>query len=277
MPGILAGDEGIGKTTIALQISKEIIEENPHNSVLWFATEGTIADTFQKAMEMGLPQDGRFRFAEKPSGDFVFNFKYESERRLLDTLLETTEPKPLAVFIDSIRGMTEQSVNEEEVGNTMRKLNAIVCDKHKCTPIYLHHNNKKTEGSWRNRITGTGAILAAVRVALMILPQGKYIRRLVVAKSNLFAEMPELNVVKQGGALQIYDDGEPFDTETDKAEKFILELFKDRAEMAAKDIYQLGKIENITVKSLKEARYKIPGLVSIKKGNFWVWVLRGVK
>ena len=87
MPIVLAAREGVGKTTIALQMAKEILEKHAGKCVCWFSTEGTAADTFIKARALKLPDDGRFLIAQKSGGDFVFNFRIYQERQLMAELL----------------------------------------------------------------------------------------------------------------------------------------------------------------------------------------------
>ena len=272
MPMIINGREGLGKTTVCLQIAKEILDCHPGKSVIWFSTEGTVADTFVKATQHNLP-DGTFLIASKNGEDFLFNFKRYDERKLLDEFLARLEMPAAAVFIDSIRGMTSQSVNDEETGNTIRQLNSIVCDKHKAALIYLHHWNKKAGDSWLDRNTGSTAITAAVRLVLSVLPNSKFTRKLVVAKSNIAEEIPNLNVVKQGNDILFYDSGEGVgETISSKAERLLLDMFKNEDKILAKQVYLAGEKEGISSDVLKKVKLKM-NVVSKKLNDRWYWTL----
>jgi hypothetical protein len=272
MPVVLAAREGIGKTTIALQIAKEILEEHPNVFVYWFATEGTAADTYIKARALGLPEDGRFMIAQKANGDFVFNFRVYKERELMGELLRTAPGSVAAVFIDSIRGMSASNPNDEETGHTMRHINSIVCDRHKSALAYLHHFSKKKDCSWIDQCTGTTAIPAAVRLVLAILPNSKFSRKIVVAKSNIAEEIPELNVVKTGDEIEIYPVAEDVDeTDAARGEQMLLDLFKERGSILARDIYRAGEAQGVSEDVLKRVKGKL-GIKVKKLGDGWYWL-----
>jgi hypothetical protein len=270
MPVIINGREGLGKTTICLAIVKHILERFPDCVVLWLATEGTVADTFIKAIDLGLP-DGPFQIAAKGEDDFLFNFRSEQEQKLLDDLLTSSPKRVIAVFIDSVRGMTSQDPNSEEIGNTMRRLNSIVCDKHGAALVYLHHWNKKAGASWLDRNTGSTAITAAVRLVLSVLPNSKYSRKLVVSKSNMAEHIPAVNVVKQGEEIHFYDAEEDADdSQIDMSESFLLDMFKEHETLLARAIYRTGLEKGFSEDALKRAKSKLR-IQSFKSAEGWVW------
>ena len=270
MPIIINGREGLGKTTICLAIAKAILELFPGRVVFWFATEGTVADTFVKAIQHGLP-DGPFQIAAKAEDDFLFNFRNFNERKLLDELLTNSDRPVIAVFIDSVRGMTSQDPNSEEIGHTMRHLNSIVCDKHKAALIYLHHWNKKGGASWLDRNTGSTAITAAVRLVLSVLPNSKFSRKIVVSKCNIAEHIPAVNVIKQGDEIHFYDAEEEIDdTKLDLSETFLLDLFKTKKTVLAREIYRIGKDKGFSEDALKRAKAKLQ-IRSSKSPEGWTW------
>ena len=135
---MFAGREGTGKTTILLQAAKEVIETNPIGYVLWLSTEGTVVDTIHKALVIGLEDKGdRFQIARKRDKSFKFNLE-NRDLKELDYIL-TGLPGLLVVFIDSVRGMSKHSENDDILGKVMQSVNAIVCDKHKSALVYLDH------------------------------------------------------------------------------------------------------------------------------------------
>ena len=44
--------------------------------------------------------------------------------------------------IDSVRGMSRHSENDDILGKVMQSVNALVCDKHKSALVYLDHYKK---------------------------------------------------------------------------------------------------------------------------------------
>ena len=113
----------------------------PKGEVLWLATEGAVQDTVAKMESLKLTSD-RFAVAQKSDETFKFDFHLQADRIELDTLLSDL-PKPiLAVFIDSIRGMSRLDDNDPRNGDLMHKINAIVCDKHRAGLVYMDHHGK---------------------------------------------------------------------------------------------------------------------------------------
>ena len=157
----------------------------------------------------------------------------------------------------------------------MRALNAIVCDTHRAALVYLHHFSKKKDCSWIDQCTGTTAIPAAVRLVLAILPNSKYSRKIVVAKSNIAEEIPELNVIKQGDDLDFYSVGEAVDdTDAARAEDLLLALFKKSPEIPAREIYKTGEEKGISEDVLKRVKSKLRIKVHKSAGR-WFWSMRG--
>ena len=274
IPIMVNGREGTGKTTICLQVAKEMLELHPESMIMWFATEGTVSDTYIKACEMGIDMR-RFQIpAKNIDGDpeFIFNFKYQAERDLLHEILAGATMEVIAVFIDSVRGMTEQSVNDEETGNTMRKINGVVCDRHKAALIYLHHWNKKDTKSLLDKNTGSTAITAAVRLVLSVIPQTKYIRKVIVGgKNNLGREVEALEVMKNGHGIEIYDPAQGgIITQKERCEEFLLDILKDKKELPQKEIEARGAKLGLNINTIKDVKANMP-IESRKEGSTWYW------
>ena len=276
MPVMLAGDEGSGKTVTALSQAKEILKDYPDKKVLWLAVEGSISNTINHAVKLGLLGNNRFLIgARLESGQecYDFNFATKPHCKRLDELLSDSDY--ICVFVDSIRGLSEKSVNDEESANIVRRINRIVCDKFNCAVEYLHHTNKKEGASRRNTITGSAGLQAAMRAVYLLSKKSKYSRLIEPVKSNISLETPNLRTAMFDNRLEIYPDIEPDLSDISKAEAFLMALFKDQTEIPSTTIYQMAEAENINPRTVKDAKNRIPGLISKKIDNQWNYVFLG--
>ena len=159
----------------------------------------------------------------------------------------------------------------------MQSLNAIVCDKHRSALIYIHHFKKGQSVDLLDKSSGSPAIAASVRQVLSVVRKSGLVRLIKQAKSNLSATSTDLGVIKVGKELQIYESQEQTEeTQKDKAEEFLINLFKDSDKLLASDIFEQGEEIGISSFSLKEAKKNL-GIQSKRKsgdkGWFWVWPL----
>jgi len=274
-PVLIDGREGSGKTTIVLCIVDEILETNPDGVVVWIATEGAVRDTVVKMGEIDRHLVGdRFMIAQKPNGDFIYNLAEKKDQEALAEFLKYLDAPILAVCIDSIRGMTPLRDRDDRIGKVMHQLNSIVCEKHNGTLIYLHHQNKQ-DGELRDKSTGTTAIPAAVRHRLSIVLMGKTKRVLKCSKSNIDDTTPDLQVMKIGRRLSIFE-GESLDegSLTDQAEIWLSELFDRESEILSTHIYNQGKEQGFSEHVLKKAKKRL-GLKSKRDSTngIWYWTL----
>ena len=269
-PIILNGREGIGKTTIAMVAAREILETHPEGSVLWLATEGKVLDCKNKMVAIGLKE--RFHVACKSDGTFKFNFEYHKDLKELDTILTLLEKPILAVFIDSIRGMTSLGDNEDKVGGVMHKVNALVCDKYHAALIYIDHWGKSKKDDLLDRNVGTTAKTAAVSAVLSVIKRTSYTRDIRVAKSNI-GEIPDLISVRKGDRVVITQPfKESAESLTTRAEAFLLRLGMEKLERPASEVYNLAEQEGIHVEIVKKVKNKL-GIDSEKDafGQGWIW------
>jgi hypothetical protein len=117
MPVIVNGREGDGKTTICIQIAREILEAHPEAVVVWIASEGFVQDT-QVKMEALQVDRRRFLLLQHCSGGFQYNFSLVANQKELDAaLIECAEngKQVLCVFMDSIRGITPFDDNDSKI------------------------------------------------------------------------------------------------------------------------------------------------------------------
>jgi archaellum biogenesis ATPase FlaH len=276
MPIMISGREGSGKTTNALQMAKEIIETTGTGSVVWLATEGAVIDTVDKmnALSGGL-DNPRFVIAQKSDDSFKFNFDTHTDRKELNILLTDLGAPVLAVFIDSIRGMSKFGDNDDAIGGIMHQVNAIVCDNHKAALIYLDHHKKGKADNLLDKSCGTTAKTSAVRIVYAIQKTSMVVCSIEPAKINIFKEIPELKSIKMDNKIIISQAEIVSDkTMTGKAEIFLTRLFSKNPEMYARDVYRMAlEEEGLTDGVIKKAKANL-GCISVDRleGNGpWIW------
>ncbi len=271
LPCMLNGREGVGKTSICLQIAKEALETYPEGLIIWLACEGFVADTITKMKEIGLTSE-RFLVARKSDKGFRFNLMSTADIAEIREFFQTLDQPLLAVFVDSLRGATALDDNESRMRIPMQALNSIVCDEHRAALVYIHHFKKGNAGDLLDKSAGTTAITAAVRVVLSVERKSGFVRTLKQAKSNVSGNAPELTIVKMGDKIVISDAEQSDASQANRAEEFLVNLFKDTQDWLAKDIYAEGEKVGISVFALKIAK-KTLGINASKKGpqEPWVW------
>jgi hypothetical protein len=277
MPIIVNGREGIGKTTNAMQMAKEILDDYPRSSVVWIASEGFMKDSYNKADHLGL-DESRFFFLRNYDETFQFNFSYPKDRKFLDEALAEAAGQRLptiALFIDSIRGISPYDDNESKIKNVMMPLNAIVCDKHGAALVYLDHWGKGQKDNLLDKAVGSTAKTAAVRAVFSILPDTSYTRSIQCAKINLLGQEPvTLKSAETAHGIVIYEGTERTDYSlVAKAEKYLIEIFSLKPQYSAQDIYEEAEKRGISQDPLKEAKKKL-GITSARGkgiGSQWEW------
>lgn len=278
MPSMMNGREGDGKSTIALAIIIEILAATDAGMILWVASEGQINSTVKQAVELGLADKPRFVFAEKATGDFVFDFTKEYDIRAFAALMDQLSQggRVLLVVVDSIRGITPWGDEDSKIGKVMHRLNAIVCDRHGAALLYIdHHKKGKTEKDNPHHLldknSGSTSKTSAVRMVLSVLPVSRYKRVIRVAKSNLGHQAGDLEVIKLNDRI-VFKEPEEMDDETvkERAEQLLVDLFSEQATWLAKDVYKEGEKKGIGSDSLKRAK-NILRIQSFREGEAWFW------
>lgn len=278
LPHMLNGREGTGKTTIGLAMAKEILDANADGTVVWVACEGQLANTLTQAEEIGIAHNPRFLVAELAPGDYLYRFDRPDHLRKFSELISNlkNEAPVLAVFIDSIRGMTGYGDNDSEVGNVMMAVNAAVCDRHGAALVYLDHFKKgKTQGdhSLLDKAVGSTAKTSAVRLVLSVLPVSKFKRTIKEAKNNIGKPAPELDALKAPDGRIVFRESTQITEQSlrDQAEELLFRMFADRQRIPAAEIAEEAeKLEMSfdTVKKLKDTL----GIESVREGEKWFWV-----
>jgi archaellum biogenesis ATPase FlaH len=277
MSTMFSGREGDGKTTNCIQIVKEMLEENPSHFVIWIASEGFVQDTISKMLQLRLV-GSRILFLKNDNDTFSFNFNLDYDRRQLDRQLSQYKAegkKILAVFIDSIRGITPFDDNDSKIKNVMLGLNAIVCDKHRAALIYIDHHKKGQAKSALDKVVGTTAKAAAVRCVYAVTVVSGMVRKIEVAKTNILDHrpVPLRSVLSGTHGLIIYETEQADHTLRDEAQTWLIDLFSKQAEYRSSEIYELGEQYGYRIETLKKAKLDL-GIDSKQQsvGKPWLWV-----
>ena len=273
LPVIYAGREGMGKTSILIQAGKEIVEQNPEGTVVWFASEGSVQDTVAKLEDAGVGE--RFVVGQKSDGTFKWNLNNYNDLKELDTLLGSLDAPILAVFIDSIRGITPYGDSEEKIKNVIQSVNALVCDKYHAALIYIHHFKKGHANTIQDMLAGSTGIPSSVRAVYAVMPSSGVVRKIKQAKSNLPGTRPELEAIKVGEKIVIVESQHQSDSTMEKrAEEFLVNVFKAESRIRATKLYEMGKKVGLSSSSLKAAKANLKFIEAKNngKGTPWYWV-----
>ena len=270
------GREGEGKTTILLKIADEILSAHPEGIILWIASEGFVEDTKDKMQKLGV--SNRLKIVQHPNGTYQFRFTIRSDLETIDRLLTETrkDTRILAVFVDSIRGITPYDDLDSRIKNPMMDLNGIVCDKHRASLIYIHHFKKGKDCSLLDRNTGPTSIASSVRAVFSVLPVSANVKKLVLAKANILGHVSiPLMSAQSGNTITLYETSEKTDASlVGQAEQWLIEIFGRQDTYRATDIYADGEQYGFKSGTLKEAKKHLSMDVYLENGKVgdpWMW------
>jgi|GEM_PF-4956384 len=280
-PVLYAGREGDGKSTTVAQISKEIVLSIKDSYILWVACEGFVSDHADKWSKLKMPD--QVVMLTDNNGVYKLQLDNYKERDFLDNSIQSlknqTGCQVVAVVIDSIRGMQMMGENDPKIAGVISAINSIVCDKHGASCIFIAHHKKGTDQKRLNQVAGTTAITSSVRAVYSIEKCSESICRIIPDKSNALGHHP---VTYKSILVEEDDDHfeviitpelEPIDqTKKGQAEKFLISLFRERAEYQVKEIYRLGAMEGLSADSLKRAKGNLSiEVVHPKYDAPWIW------
>lgn len=268
-PIALIGREGIGKTTLVLQIVKEILEKH-EGKIIWCPVEGAVKDTVTKTEQLGITD--RLIIPEHINEGVLLRFPKDlSEfKQYLEELTNNGE-KILAVVFDSLRSLTPYEIKSDMVGQAMGRLNSVICDKFGISIIYIHHCNKNPDREKLDRTLGSVTIGASVRLIFMVDKKSHRLRTVRCIKNNLGFDFPELHALKTPQGIVIYEPDIPSEeTMMEKAEDFLLSLFTNEETIASYTVYRLAEEKGISPDVLNKAKQSL-GFTSTKTGKHWFW------
>jgi archaellum biogenesis ATPase FlaH len=271
LPIMWAGREGHGKTTILLQAVKEILGNYSEGFVVWLSTEGTVVDTINKASVLKIESE-RFLIARKKDSSFKFNLERHDDQQQVNQILTELPGQTLVVIIDSVRGMSKHSENDDVLGRVMQSVNAVVCDQHKAGLVYIDHYKKGVTVDPLDKVAGTTAKTAAVRLVMGVVKKSATTVHIKATKSNfLNIEIPELESIQVGDKIHIRALEQLSDQSlTDKCLIWLTDLMSEEKELYASDAYRLAEKEGFTDGILKKAKKELP-IKTYQHDKRWKW------
>lgn len=268
---LLSSREGLGKTTTALAICKEILSEHFGGYVVWIAAEG-VETTISQAEWLRLDQEKRFVIALNRLGGFSFNFANQDDLVWLENILSNHDPVLLTV-VDCLSAVSPFDDADQKTGKLLYTLNDI-CQRKKSAVLVLHHDKKGSAEKKIDKISGTTQILRAARLIFKLepVPGSSLKRRLEVVKSNLITRIKPLELIKTPNSIIFYEPTqEDEQTARDKAEEFLVALFSHNGpEIPATFVFQQAEYRGISAETLKRVKNGL-GIFSKKVGKNWVW------
>lgn len=309
---LLAGDPGLGKSYMALDIAARVSTGSPwpdegevcQGNVLIISAEDDLADTIRPRLDL-LCADSKKIFAIEPLVTILDEKDTEAPFSLTEhiTQLEETivDYEATLLILDPILAFTGSRTDTHKSADVRAALAPLakLAMNTECSILAVMHLNKKsTESNSIYRITGSLDFAAAARSVLMVrkYPDDHEGRVLTSAKSNLSASPSALRyrVTEEGfdwiGEVDI-DADSVLNTATNdgevagalaEAEDYLRDILAD-GPMAAQEIMEIANQEGITIRTLKRAKKKLQikaerlGKEGERGGGHWCWALPPVK
>jgi hypothetical protein len=227
---------------------------------------------------LGLEDKGnRFQIARKRDKSFKFNLENRSDLNEFDVIL-TGLPGTLVVFIDSVRGMSKHSENDDMLGKVMQSVNAIACDKHKSALVYLDHYKKGATVDPLDKVSGSTAKTAAVRLVMGVEKKSATTVHIKPTKNNFMGrEISEMESIMVGDEIHIRELTQLTDQSlTNKCQVWLTDLMSNEKELFASDVYRLAESQGYSDGVLKKAKKELPILTQkVEQRWKWLWDLQG--
>lgn len=307
---ILAGQPGIGKTTLCCKILAQVTRGEPifglevkQGSAIIYSSEDSYSESLLHKLaiagadlsKIDVLNDPEFE-PSKDCDSFLRNLeeKYLNEP---DSDLKVIVADPLHEFISG------DSNKASNVSSILKKI-AQFSEKHKIAFIGIHHFSKNSkESSYMDRVTGSTQYAAKARVVLVVDCDDKGENIMGIAKSNYsrknrsFRFKIEHKVQKYADSNKLYDTSEAVLTEYDEylsieeamsgkknskweikhkqyAEKYEDFVRKSGGKCLASDV-EKALIPNVfeTTNMLRRAKENSKNVQTKKIGNEWYCVL----
>ena len=280
-PVVYAGREGSGKSSNVAQVCKEIVEADPEAWVLWVATEGFVSDHTDKWVKLGLPD--RVVMLSDDKGVYKLQLDNYKDRDFLDQALSDlksqTGGRVVAVVIDSIRGMQSMGENDPKLSGVMSQINSLVCDKHKASCIYIAHHKKGIDANRLNKVAGSTGITSSVRAVYAVERVSEFVCKIIPDKSNALGHNPKtyrsvlIENDDEGYDIYIVEDvGQDDGTMKTKAERFLIDLFKEQEQYLTREIYERGAEVGLSRDTLRKAKDNLPvEAIHENPKAPWIW------
>lgn len=178
---LLAGDPGIGKSTLAYDCGYSVISGKPFlgetparvGKVLFLTGDEPFNQLREKIITRGF-------FEYMGMFDVIHNWDI-SQNGMLEEKLE--QLRPALVIIDSFSSIHQSEVFDENSSNAareIRKLNPLL-ERYNCAGLMIHHTNKNKEQKGIHKVRGNTGITAAATAVWLLTGEGN-VRRFTTPK-----------------------------------------------------------------------------------------------
>jgi hypothetical protein len=282
-PAVLAGDPGLGKSLLALDLCGRLSQglpfpdstpgSSPHN-VLILNGEDTTCDTILPRLK-GLGADLERVFVWS-SDDAAFGDlpRFPSEVARLDEILGQTNAR--LVVIDPIKDFLDGRINPNSEPHVRRVIMPLarLAERHRCALLLIFHLNKVGGRTALYRASGSVAWVAACRSAWLAARDPNEPERCVLAqiKNNLASRQPSLAY-----AVQAPDSAQPtvtwlgpsplsadqlvagtgartlLLTPRERAKEFLAQALAD-SPRTSRDLWALAEEQGLSERTLQRAR-----------------------
>lgn len=275
MPVMFSGPGGEGKSTFTLFGINELLEKHNKGVILWFQAEGSIQSALSNADNMikKLRNKRRIKFVckENDAGiDFSVDFSTTDGLKFLENTIKNSKRKPIAVFIDSLRGCLNQKIKltDDTVAKHLQAINNIVCDQFQLPLVYLHHFRKKSRNQkpTDQDVYGSAYVVSSMRRVIGFSineATEKKIRVVEVLKDNSIEDLPKPYNFLRDSKTQytLYQvDKNQFKNQVEKSIDFLKSLFMKKSVYFATEIYDKGTEIGLSKDSIKRARKQIKAI-----------------
>lgn len=284
-------EPGVGKSAFALWMARTVMvggrwftgAAGPKpGSVLWCPTENDMAITKDRMEKWGIPFDKLLLpFVDDPlvSVDLL----NESHLERIEALIR--KYRPLAMFVDSLRGSHDGDENNSRVGKVLQNLGAIA-ERTGAAVIVVHHTKKLLDGEEvsANSSRGSNSILALFRSQLGFDkpdPNSDWVRVRMLKQNLGLAPKPfGLRITDKGLEFGEAPEQPRKETQKDEASEWLRKRMKAGTNYCADDLQSEAEQNGIAVRTLRRAATQELGIKpkQVRKGNKisgWTWRLPG--
>lgn len=308
---ILAGDPGMGKSTIALDLVARISagrllptgERSITGTCLVASAEDAPGDTIAPrliAAEANLERVGIINGLRIEGEQEYLQFPRDFE--LLKTAI--TDKGARLLIIDPLNAFLEKGTDTYKDQDVRRILHPLgdMAEETGCTILIVAHLNKKDEGNTLYRVGGTIGFVGAARSVLAVSNSAKEgIRVLYSLKSNLSKKPPSLayetrqirkvkktpeewqgpdeltsNGIRWRGVVA-FDPSKGAVLEQEKADngaqKFLMDVLSDGGEIDTDTIYADAKKAGVLRSHLNHVKTKMGVTLKKRRDGKWTWSL----
>jgi hypothetical protein len=283
--GCIAGQEGHGKTWLALALVKSLTTGEPWpdgqrnrgqpGRALWVETEGRHRIVHDRAVGMSIPQD-RLLFLSRPEKGYYWD---KPEDRAV-IIVQAKKVKPDLIVVDAWRGFFRGDENSSEVALLLEDLQRFAGDLNCAIAILIHLRkrgllDRVDEFEWE-RLRGSSAFAAAMvwQIGVRVPdPDNEDERELSYGKLTHSPQKPPRRGFRIEDGQVVF--GEPPElpskhTETARAMAWLQQMLSE-GPVDSTTVLARGAEEHFAERTLKRAKALL-GVVSRRQpGGEWAW------